>query len=264
MHIFISYSHQDNAFVNRLTQDLQRQQIDVWIDQQGIQGGEAWRKAIVDGINQCDAFLIVLSPDSTTSRNVTKELSIADERGKRIFPVISEPCTIPPELEYQLAGLQWVDFTALGYEAALEKLLQALNVQQKARPAPQPPAQQQPTIPQQPQPMPQTAPGAWIIGRWQMQFQNPMTGNSGYGEFIFNGDGSFYAQQTTPMGVYQVNARWQWMNPQVVGVQGLYASTLMPYNQMPYSLAVQIMSVGPGNFTGVSQTADQIYCQRIA
>jgi hypothetical protein len=260
MHIFISYSHQDAAFVNRLTQDLQRQQIDVWIDQQGIQGGEAWRKAIVEGINQCDAFLIVLSPDAAASRNVTKELSIADERGKRIFPVICEPCTIPAELEYQLAGLQWVDFTALGYDAAFGKLLQALNVPQKA--APQPP----PTIPPQPQPqpIPPTAPGAWIIGRWQMQFQNPMTGNNGYGEFIFNGDGSFYAQQTTPMGVYQVSARWQWMNPQVVGVQGLYASTLMPYNQMPYSLAVQIMNVGPGNFAGVSQTGDQIFCQRLA
>ncbi len=84
MRIFISYSHLDTRFVNQLTADLQRNGIEVWIDQSGIRGGEAWSKAIVEGINNCDAFLSVLSPNSTASRNVTKELSIADSRQNQI------------------------------------------------------------------------------------------------------------------------------------------------------------------------------------
>ena len=143
MRIFISYSHSDTVFVNKLTADLQRNGIDVWIDQSGIKGGEAWSKAIVEGINNCDAFLSVLSPNSTASRNVTKELSIADSHHKPIYPVICEACDIPPDVEYQLAGLQWIDLSSDKYETGLNKLFSALGAKPETKTeAPVSPSQQ--------------------------------------------------------------------------------------------------------------------------
>ena len=82
--IFISYSRHDSDFVNRLVADLEGRDFSVWIDRSAIQGGDSWRKSIVDAISACDVFLIVISPNSVGSRNVTKEISMADERGKRL------------------------------------------------------------------------------------------------------------------------------------------------------------------------------------
>jgi hypothetical protein len=266
MRIFISYSHQDNAFVTRLTGDLKQHGLDVWIDQSGIRGGDAWRKAIVEGIDTCDAFIAVLSPNYTASRNVAKELSIADEHGKRILPVICEPCQISTEMEYPLTGLQWLDFSS-DYDGALGKLLVAVGTTPSPKPS-QTQEQQQPQIPrfsqqpQQQQTPQEQLPGTWLAGTWQLQYRNMATGASGYGQFTFLANGAFTGQQMTPYGLCQINAMWRWLNQQMFAVQGTFVMAANPYAQLPFNLVVQVVNVGPGTFTGMSETADQIEFRR--
>jgi hypothetical protein len=267
MRVFISYSHDDGEFANRLADDLRFYNFEVWIDQHGIQGGDAWRKAIVEGIDSSEAFLIILSPTAMASRNVAKELNIADERGKRIFPVVCKPCEIPQEMEYQLTGLQWIDFSA-DYDAAMPKLLTALD--NSLRPASAPPkAQPVPAAPPSPQqnpalqPAPQPAAMHWLVGTWQFQFQNPLNGNSGFGQITYNPDGTFANQQTTPMGVFQASGRWWMANPQVIMTQGTYVMAAAPYMPMPFNLVVEIVSTSPTGFACVSQGGDQIVMQKV-
>src|SRR5512141_657733 len=86
--IFISYSRRDQEFVTRLASDLNAQVAGVWFDQSAIQLGEKWHDEIIEGIHDCKAFILVLSPDSMESRYVREEVNKALELGKTIFPVI--------------------------------------------------------------------------------------------------------------------------------------------------------------------------------
>ncbi len=109
--IFISYSSKDRAQAEQLTELLASAGLSVWIDREGIDVATSWSKEIVDGINGCKAMVLLLSSTSVTSHNVIKEVSLASEKRKTIVPLDLEPVAIPPELEYQLAGIQRTPMT---------------------------------------------------------------------------------------------------------------------------------------------------------
>lgn len=124
--IFISYSRQNTGFVDKLVQELEKRGLSIWMDREDIRGGTAWRAAISNAIRSCDAFIIVLSQQSAASKNVTKELALADTHNKVIIPIRYQACEIPPKIEYQLAGLQIVDFAGQSFTSALDQLINAL------------------------------------------------------------------------------------------------------------------------------------------
>ena len=86
--IFLSHSHLDQDFAITLTNGLQGHGLEVWIDRQDIQAGDAWRAAISHAISECSAFLVVLSPNCVASNNVVKELSIAESKNRHIVPIM--------------------------------------------------------------------------------------------------------------------------------------------------------------------------------
>ena len=124
---FISYSRGDTAFVDKLRHDLEKRGIPVWIDRESIEGGAAWRASISQAIRSCCAFIMVVSPRSTQSNQVSKELSVAESHDRLIVPVVLEASEIPPGMELQLAELQWISFAELSYDAALERLTRVIN-----------------------------------------------------------------------------------------------------------------------------------------
>src|SRR6185503_21065284 len=89
--IFISYSRRDQEFVTRLASELNAQVAGVWFDQSAIQLGENWHDEIMEGIRDCKAFILVLSPDAAESKYVREEVNKALELRKAIFPVIYRP-----------------------------------------------------------------------------------------------------------------------------------------------------------------------------
>ncbi|MBI3537761.1 MAG: TIR domain-containing protein [Chloroflexi bacterium] len=125
--IFISYSRKDQDFVFQLNADLERRGISSFVDQSGIIAGDVWRRQIVDAIEACRVFLLVLSPNSTISENVIKELSIAESKRKRILPILYQPVEIPVGMEYQLAGLQYQAFDRGDYSKNFSRLLDAIS-----------------------------------------------------------------------------------------------------------------------------------------
>ena len=132
-HVFISYSRKDSGFVDRLIQDMEKRGVAVWVDRQDIGGGETWRAAIADAIRRCLAFVIVLSPNSTASKNVSRELSLAESHNRQIIPLLHQACEIPPTIEYQLAEIQVIDFTVIPYDNALDRLIKALGKDPEAK-----------------------------------------------------------------------------------------------------------------------------------
>jgi hypothetical protein len=107
--VFLSYSRHDSAVVDRIAEKIEQAGYPIWIDRTGIHGGEQWRNAIVDAIEAADVFIMFLSPNSVKSTNVRKELDLADTSKIRIIPISIASVTIPPEMKYQLAGVQIIE-----------------------------------------------------------------------------------------------------------------------------------------------------------
>ncbi len=86
----MSYSRKDTEFVDRLYDSLTALGYSVWTDRRRIPGltNDQWREAVVEAIKASAVFVIVISPDSTASESVERELTVAAKRSKRLVPVI--------------------------------------------------------------------------------------------------------------------------------------------------------------------------------
>lgn len=123
-HIFISYSRKDQQTTDQIVSRLKERGFKVWIDHEGIKGGKLWRVEIVEAIDNADAVVLMLSPNSAASDNVRKEVDLAESSNRKIFPVLLAPVTLPPQLRYQLAGIQWIDY----FSNPEEKFNELVNV----------------------------------------------------------------------------------------------------------------------------------------
>jgi len=122
-HVFISYSHSDRAFVERLVGDLVKRlpQLNIVYDKL-VEPGASWALSLSAQIERAEIVLAVLSPDYLASVWAQHELSVALDRQlknhARLIPVLLRPCVVTG----LLAGLAWIDFTE-DYEAALASLV---------------------------------------------------------------------------------------------------------------------------------------------
>ena len=124
--IFISYSRRDQEFVTRLASDLNEHVAFVWFDRSTIQAGQKWHDEIMDGIRECKAFILVLSPDAMESRYVREEVNKALELGKIIFPVIYRPAKWTGEFESLIKDIQTLDLRSGSYTDNFQKLVDGL------------------------------------------------------------------------------------------------------------------------------------------
>lgn len=87
-HVFISYSTQDITYASRLAEKLRAEGFDVWIDNRRLRSSEDWWRSIVLAIDACAAFVVLLTPRSDQSKWVQREITLADQRNKPIFPLL--------------------------------------------------------------------------------------------------------------------------------------------------------------------------------
>jgi adenylate cyclase len=109
--IFISYSRKDSEQAEQLAELLGSAGLACWIDKSGIELSTSWSKEIVQAIDACKAFIVLLSPNSVESNNVVKEVSLAAEQKKKILPLDLEPVALSEDLRYHLAGIQRAPMT---------------------------------------------------------------------------------------------------------------------------------------------------------
>ncbi|MEP6895968.1 MAG: TIR domain-containing protein, partial [Chloroflexota bacterium] len=128
--IFISYSRRNKPFVERFLKALYDNGYSpdtVWIDWEDIPPSSKWEDEIRKGVQKTNSVIFILSPDWATSRECEKELEVAVEYNKRLFPIVwqnVDPNTIRPEL----ATLNWIFFRETDdFDEALQKLFAALK-----------------------------------------------------------------------------------------------------------------------------------------
>lgn len=116
--LFVSYSRTDEVFARRIATSLSQMGADIWIDLRDIPAGMKWSSAIQQGLDVCDAMILIVSPSSMASSNVEDEWQDYRDRGKTIIPVLIQPT----ELHYQLRRLQYINFAQSPYDMALTQL----------------------------------------------------------------------------------------------------------------------------------------------
>jgi formylglycine-generating enzyme required for sulfatase activity len=125
--IFVSYSRKNKDFCRQLTDELQKRDIDFWVDWNDIDPTVKWKDAIGNGIEDADNFLAIVTPDWILSPICLEELNIAVMNGKRLIPVV--PCEITwNDVPAALADLNFIFFTeAYDFNQQFDTLLTALN-----------------------------------------------------------------------------------------------------------------------------------------
>ncbi len=107
--VFISYSRSDSDFVRKLNDALQIQGKTTWFDQESIPSGSDYQQELYRGIQGCDNFLFLISPQSIHSPYCDDEVDFAVGQQKRIVTVVYQ--SVPAEdLHPALAKVQWIDF----------------------------------------------------------------------------------------------------------------------------------------------------------
>ena len=86
--VFVSYSRKDIVFAKRLTAELQKSEMDFWIDWEGIPPTVDWWREIEKGIEEADVFVFLISPDSAKSKVCGQEIDTAVKNGKRVIPIV--------------------------------------------------------------------------------------------------------------------------------------------------------------------------------
>jgi hypothetical protein len=103
-HVFISYSHADKSYVDRLAAYLVSNRLTPWYDED-LSAGDRFDAAIQQQIDTCAAFVVVLTPDSAGSSWVNLEIGYAQQRAKPILPLMLTQCPVP----FLLNRLQYED-----------------------------------------------------------------------------------------------------------------------------------------------------------
>ena len=75
--------------MKRVVAFLESKGFDVWVDNKGlIPGTSDWERAIEEAIISCGAVVSLMSPDSSASIWVRRELDFSDKYKKKIFPLL--------------------------------------------------------------------------------------------------------------------------------------------------------------------------------
>lgn len=134
MTIFISYSHTDKEFVDRLAAHMVKRNAQVWIDTWELNVGDSIIQRVQDAITESDALLVVLSEASVKSEWCKKELNSGlirelDEKRVVVLPVVINNCDIPLFLREKMHADLRVDFDQ-GLNAIMDAIAKVSNPNQ--------------------------------------------------------------------------------------------------------------------------------------
>jgi TolB-like protein/Flp pilus assembly protein TadD len=120
-HVFISHASQDIEVASVLCGALEDKGLRCWIAPRNVRAGDSYASAIVQAINSCPIMLLVFSKNAAASPHVLREIERASSKGHLVISVRLDASDLPPDFEYFLSALHWLDATG-----GIEKIIPAL------------------------------------------------------------------------------------------------------------------------------------------
>ncbi|MEM6625465.1 MAG: toll/interleukin-1 receptor domain-containing protein [Pseudomonadota bacterium] len=105
--IFLSYRRADQALARALVAELESRGVGIWWDAK-IEAGVDWRDAIVENLVESDMLVILFSDECNSSKQLKKELAMADDLDKDVIPILIEDTKPKGHFLYELAARNWL------------------------------------------------------------------------------------------------------------------------------------------------------------
>lgn len=119
-HIFLSYSHKDQEYTQKLVEELRNKGIEVWFDKDSIRTGDQWSLSIKEAVQASSAMVVIMTPSAKQSSWVREEIGVALSCAKPIFPLLLKGTVFT-----WLSDLQYLDIS--GGQLPSEKFFSQLS-----------------------------------------------------------------------------------------------------------------------------------------
>jgi WD40 repeat protein len=126
--LFVSYSRRDSVAARKLIESFRSIEQDVWVDWESIPPAVDWLEQIFRGIEESDAFIFLISPDSIASEVCKVEINRAAQNNKRIIPIVLRD--VPPrDAPESIRKLNWTFIRETdNFEEGLAKVKTAIEL----------------------------------------------------------------------------------------------------------------------------------------
>jgi hypothetical protein len=109
MDAFLSYSSADKKLAKRLREELTKDGLSVWWDDDSIKSGEAWRRQIREAIRSSDYILVLAGPRDRVdeAQDFTWRVAIEtvwQDPSKRLVPILLRDAELPAFIRSGTSG----------------------------------------------------------------------------------------------------------------------------------------------------------------
>jgi TolB-like protein len=134
--VFLSYASEDRPAAQRVRDALAASGLEVWYDESGLDGGDAWDQKIRRQIRECDFFMPLISAQTETRPEgyfrrewrlaVERTLDMADDHPFLLPVVIDDTTQVGARVPDRFLSVQWVRVPGGRPTPALEALCRRL------------------------------------------------------------------------------------------------------------------------------------------
>src|SRR5438477_255775 len=125
--VFISHSSKDKEVAGEVCQFLEAHGVSCWIAPRNVTPGKNYGAAIVDAIDECGVFVLILSGESNQSGQVVREVERAAAANAVIIPFRIENIQPSRDLEFYVSSSHWLDAVGPSRDKHLNELLSAIT-----------------------------------------------------------------------------------------------------------------------------------------
>lgn len=128
--VFVSHSHMDDVFAERLVKDLRAAGADAWLDKEDMGAGN-FQQRISEALERCEWFVLILTRDALASPWVRQEVDAANrlKHQKRIRDLIFVKAgPIDQEELPAMWGIYHIFDATTEYTHALARMLAAIGI----------------------------------------------------------------------------------------------------------------------------------------
>jgi hypothetical protein len=125
--VFISYSGKDIDVANAVCKALEAENVICWIAPRDILPGEEYADAIIEALNNCQLFLVILSEESNSSPQVRREVERAVSKNLSILTFRIDNAILSKAMEYYLSNRHWLDASKTAFSIQLQNLQAAVH-----------------------------------------------------------------------------------------------------------------------------------------
>ena len=125
--VFVSYSSNDRAIADAVVAALEAAGVACWTAPRDISPGEEWAEAIIRGLNQSRAMVLVFSAHANQSPQIKREVERAVHRGMPLVPLRVDAARPVGSFEYFLMTPHWLDASSPPFQQHLEGLVRSVK-----------------------------------------------------------------------------------------------------------------------------------------